>query len=416
MSVEVISKIKPKNNGQFPAYDDTDAYGGFQVRVSIIDRNLIPSLNRKAGMLVYVQADGNFYQLGSGLTNSDWTITSIGGGGGFAAGGDLSGTSSSQTVNKIHGATVPVAGALTTGNVLQVSGSSAVSYAPVNLAGGVNFVTGSLPAGNQSAQTLTGDASGTTAAVVIIKLQGNAVQSGTNTSLQDGYVISWINGSSQYQVKPVAGDVTGNIYTNSVVKINGATVPASGSLTTGNVLQVSGSSVLSYGPLNLAGGAAFVSGSLPTANQVNQSMAGDVTGTTAVSAVTKIQSNAVQSGVLGATQDGYVLTWVNGSSQYQVKPFNPFYNVSRITTSYSVLAIDQVISIGTTSAPVNVTLISSPSIGQRFIIKDMVGLAFTNNITILGNGHSIDGSSSAVLNINYQSITVAYDGVGWIII
>lgn len=55
-------------------------------------------------------------------------VGSGGGGGDFIAGGDLSGTSSSQTVIKINGATVPAAGSLTTGHVLQVSGTSATTY------------------------------------------------------------------------------------------------------------------------------------------------------------------------------------------------------------------------------------------------------------------------------------------------
>jgi hypothetical protein len=52
----------------------------------------------------------------------------------------------------------------------------------------------------------------------------------------------------------------------SITGINGATVPAAGALTTGNVLQVSGVSALSYGAVNLAGGAGYVSGVLPVAN------------------------------------------------------------------------------------------------------------------------------------------------------
>jgi hypothetical protein len=78
MPINLVSKIKPKNNGQFPTYDDIDGYGGFQVRGTTTDRDSIPVLNRKAGMLVYVQANSTYYQLGPGLTNSDWIVSSLG--------------------------------------------------------------------------------------------------------------------------------------------------------------------------------------------------------------------------------------------------------------------------------------------------------------------------------------------------
>lgn len=72
--------------------------------------------------------------------SGDWTITAAG----------------VATVAKANGASIPVAGALTTGNVLQVTGASALSYGVLNLGGGASFVTGSLPLGNESSPTLTG--------------------------------------------------------------------------------------------------------------------------------------------------------------------------------------------------------------------------------------------------------------------
>lgn len=54
----------------------------------------------------------------------------------------------SETSITVNGASVPAAGALTTGNVLQVSGASALTYAALNLAGGTSFVSGVLPKTN----------------------------------------------------------------------------------------------------------------------------------------------------------------------------------------------------------------------------------------------------------------------------
>lgn len=142
--------------------------------------------------------------------------------------GDVSGSLTVNSVDKVHGATIPVAGALTTGNVPQVSGTSALTYGPVNLAGGSNYITGTLPVGN---------------------------------------------------IPSLVGDVSGTLSVNSVDKIHGATVPAGGSLTTGNILKVSGASALSYGALDLAN-VSSVTGLLPEANQVDQTMGGNLSGVT----------------------------------------------------------------------------------------------------------------------------------------
>lgn len=64
----------------------------------------------------------------------------------------------------------------------------------------------------------------------------------------------------------LAGDLAGVGSGPTVQKINGSVVPSGGSLTTGNVLQVLTPSGLQYGPVNLAGGANYVTGVLPSAN------------------------------------------------------------------------------------------------------------------------------------------------------
>jgi hypothetical protein len=81
MAINLISKIKPKNAGAFPVYEDVDGYGGFQTRDSISDRNSIPVLNRKIGMLVYVRADGIYYTLSGGIDNANWIDANLGIGG-----------------------------------------------------------------------------------------------------------------------------------------------------------------------------------------------------------------------------------------------------------------------------------------------------------------------------------------------
>jgi len=109
MPINLISKIKPKNDGYFPVCEDVDIEGGYQVRANIADRNRIPTLNRKIGMLVYVQSEAKYYTLSGGTGNEHWIEAQIGGGG-FTPGGDLSGTSTNQIVIGLN--TVPIPQAL----------------------------------------------------------------------------------------------------------------------------------------------------------------------------------------------------------------------------------------------------------------------------------------------------------------
>jgi hypothetical protein len=427
MPVNIISKIKPQNNGAFPTYDDIDGYGGYQVRENVTDRNSIPTLNRKAGMLVYLQSDGYFYQLGTGLTNGDWAVANLGSGGGGGSSilsGDVTGNTSANTVINIRGASVPAAGALTTGNTLRVSGVSSLTYSALNLAGGSNFVTGVLPIGNQAAQILGGDLSGTTTLGAVVSLTGatgkvniastgNAITwntstttptikqadkvtpSGTGeyltvqaqnetgtTSIGGGLILSSGSGTSTHgsvqvqiggtdklvvnatgvvtvlnlnSVGIVHTDGSGNLSTSAIANAdinaaaaiavtklaagtsaqillnNGTPAPAwatvSGDATISNtgsvaVVKVQGNTITSGA---LVKGQFFVASS--TSNWAATTLSGDISeSNTTAGLLTNIaiQGNAIQSGTNGSAQDGYVLTWVNGSNQYQTLPVTTF--------------------------------------------------------------------------------------------
>lgn len=74
-----------------------------------------------------------------------------------------------------------------------------------------------------------GDLSGDETSQTVIGLQGNPVQSGTLGSAQDGYVLTWVNGSTQIQAKPLpadsdslAGDLTGSLGANILSSISGS--------------------------------------------------------------------------------------------------------------------------------------------------------------------------------------------------
>ncbi len=82
---------------------------------------------------------------------------------------------------------------------------------------------------------------------------------------------------------------------------------------------------------------------------------------------------------------------------------------------YTTVPQDAVILVDTSSAR-TITPLGSPTTGQMHIIKDSVGSAASNNITITPSGKNIDGAASSTMNINYGSVTIVYSGSEWLII
>lgn len=86
-------------------------------------------------------------------------------------------------------------------------------------------------------------------------------------------------------------------------------------------------------------------------------------------------------------------------------------------TDYQVLITDATVGVSNTSAPRTITMPNANmAIGQQWTIKDESGGAFTNNITISGNGANIDGSSTTLLNTNYGAVTLYWNGSAFFII
>lgn len=82
---------------------------------------------------------------------------------------------------------------------------------------------------------------------------------------------------------------------------------------------------------------------------------------------------------------------------------------------YTTVPQDAVILVDTSSAR-TITPLASPTTGQRHIIKDNVGSAAANNITITPSGKNIDGAASSIINIAYGSVTIVYNGTQWNVI
>ena len=251
------------------------------------------------------------------LTDTTGTLTWSTVASGFTAATDLSGTPTSQTVVGWQGRAVS-SSAPTTGNGYYWSGTAWVPSA-LNLAGGAPFVTGALPAANQAAQTLVGDANGLTSATSVTAIRNTAVP-----SLASGYL--HYNGSTFVWDTPSSGasftasvDLAGSNTAQTVVGWQARPVSSSAP-SSGNVYSWSGTAWVP-GTLTLSNAGTFT-GTLPAANQAAQTLAGDATGLTSAVTVGKILNNAVPSLAPGwlqwngsafvwTTPPGASVTWAN---------------------------------------------------------------------------------------------------------
>jgi hypothetical protein len=234
-------------------------------------------------------------------TTSEW----------FTVGGDLTYASHLFTVAQINGATVPAAGALTTGNVLQVSGASALTYAAVNLAGGAGYITGNLPIANLApgAANTVLITNGTPVTQWVTQLGVGYIANGTADQLFDtnhaGTASEWFT---------LGGDGTFASHNLTVVALQGRAV-ANSAPSSGQAL-VGSSGTWAPGAINLSGGSSIVTGTLPIANEGSPSGTGVAltSGGAWVSAAgtVNLASSTYVSGTLGLANGGTGLNTASG--------------------------------------------------------------------------------------------------------
>lgn len=90
------------------------------------------------------------------------------------------------------------------------------------------------------------------------------------------------------------------------------------------------------------------------------------------------------------------------------------------SATYDLLFSDHILGVTytTTGTVTSLTLPTEQCIsGRTIIIKDAGGNAGTNNITVdTEAAQTIDGSATAVMSTDYESITLYCDGSNWFII
>jgi hypothetical protein len=91
------------------------------------------------------------------------------------------------------------------------------------------------------------------------------------------------------------------------------------------------------------------------------------------------------------------------------------YAYTNVTsTPYVVLTTDDYLSVDTTVAR-TIQLPNAPATGRVFIITDRTGTSGTNNITVttVGGVVTINGSTTFVMNTNFESIEVIFGVAGY---
>lgn len=88
--------------------------------------------------------------------------------------------------------------------------------------------------------------------------------------------------------------------------------------------------------------------------------------------------------------------------------------ISGISSATTLDASYYVVLGDSTGGGFIITLPASPATGQSYIIKDSGGDALSNNITVSGNGKTIDGGANATINTDYGAFEIVYDGTQWL--
>jgi hypothetical protein len=97
--------------------------------------------------------------------------------------------------------------------------------------------------------------------------------------------------------------------------------------------------------------------------------------------------------------NGFV-TLLNGARNYT--------NVTFGQSPYTVLATDQYISVDSSGGAITLNFPNAPTFKREWVIKDRVGDASTNNITLTTPGGTVtfDGLTSFIINSNYGAVNL----------
>lgn len=324
------------------------------------------------------------------------------------------------------------------------SGTATPVLGVLNLFGGNNLIS------SASGNTVTFDLNGTTNHAVQL---GNA--SGSLTSLVNGttgQVLHAITGANDpvWSSVSLTADVTGILpianggtnasafaTTNGTVYFDGTRLVPTATGTANFVLTSNGAgSAPTYQAVSASGAVTSVSGGnnitisgTATAPIVNVSgttnhalQLGNATGSlTSLGVAANGQLPIGSAGVdpvLATLTAGSGVSISNGAGTITISQSTTpiIANYTTVNSSpYVVTTTDYYMSVDTSTIAITIQLPNAPTQYRTFIIKDSAGNALTRNITVttVGGVVLIEGATTFIMNTNYASINLLYDGVGY---
>lgn len=91
--------------------------------------------------------------------------------------------------------------------------------------------------------------------------------------------------------------------------------------------------------------------------------------------------------------------------------------VDHADSPYTVLSTDEFIGVSSEDGTVTIKLPNAPTEGRVYIVKDNVGFAAINNITVTTAGGTvlIDNETTCVMNSSFESLQFLFNGTEYLI-
>lgn len=234
-----------------------------------------------------------------------------------------------------------------------------------------------------------------------------------------------ITGGGSTNITTVGSGSTVTVEVISSPSFAGTVTAATGFVaTTGNIVATVGNINATAG--SMSAGTTITAGTGITATTGNivasagniSATSGSVSANTTVSAGTTITAGTGITATTGniTASSGNISASGTVSGQGLISSGDLIINyTSTGSTPYVATALDCYISVAITSAPITVQLPNAPAVGRIFTIKDTNGAAATHNITVttVGGVVTIDGATTNVLSVNYESAQYIFNGTSY---